>query len=111
MGESSATSTVKPFMKSSKGRPRGACGRGDEALIARAVASPAFSGRSFGDRGRRCRDRAGRIFLRPRSGGSRLAEFGAQAADELRRQVGNIHALRDDEFTAQNRTSLVVVGQ
>jgi hypothetical protein len=40
-----------------------------------------------------------------------LSQFRPEAANEFRRQVGDIHALGNQEFTTQNGASLIVVRQ
>jgi hypothetical protein len=40
-----------------------------------------------------------------------LAEFAAEAPNKLRRHFGNVHALGNEKFAAQDWTGLIVVGQ
>jgi hypothetical protein len=53
----------------------------------------------------------GRVFFGARNGNRSRPKFGAQAADQFRREIGNVHALRDDEFAAEDRARLVVIGK
>jgi hypothetical protein len=45
------------------------------------------------------------------SGKCLLAEFGAEAANEFGRKLGNVHAFGNKEFAAEYGAALIVVGE